>query len=171
MVVFPLPEAEHASDVPALRRAVAEQLERLRERRRRVPEPDDLRRRAVAAAYADGTEEGKLRHRYEMAIDRSLRATIGQLIMLEKSGADLAGAIEEVGSADEPAKGCASEIPVAKAITATDRVAPRSDGPAAPGSLGGDEARAIPTSAAAPTRGSEATCRAAARAGGGRSTR
>ena len=101
MVIFPLPEADHEAAVEAIRRAIAEQVERLRERRRGVPEPAELRRRAVAAAYADGTEEGKLRHRYEMAIDRSLRATILQLMMLEKSGADLAGELEEAGSADE----------------------------------------------------------------------
>ena len=58
------------------RRAVAEVLEGLREKRRAVGEPAELRARAVAAAYTDGTEEGKLRHRYEMALDRSLRATI-----------------------------------------------------------------------------------------------
>ncbi len=54
-----------------------------------MPDPAELRACAVAAAYCDGSEEGKLRHRYEMAIDRSLRATIQQLIALEKSGADL----------------------------------------------------------------------------------
>ncbi len=70
----------------------------------------------MAAAYCDGSEEGKLRHRYEMAIDRSLRATIGQLMMLEKSGADLAGAeshpddaqedtSEDPASAEAPAAG------------------------------------------------------------------
>ncbi len=59
----------------------------------RAPAPRCPTRRscacAVAAAYCDGSEEGKLRHRYEMAIDRGLRATIQQLVMLEKSGADL----------------------------------------------------------------------------------
>ncbi len=66
-----------------------------------MPDPAELRSRAVAAAYCDGSEEGKLRHRYEMAIDRSLRATIQQLIALEKSGADLAGAEDGLASRDE----------------------------------------------------------------------
>ena len=168
VVIFPLPEAEHEAAVEAIRRAIAEQVERLRERRRGVPEPAELRRRAVAAAYADGTEEGKLRHRYEMAIDRSLRATILQLMMLEKSGADLAGEPEEAGSADE---GCASEMSVDKHVASTNGAAPGSSGPAAPGSLGDDGSGSVPTSAAAPKRGSEAPSRASARAGGRRSKR
>jgi hypothetical protein len=44
---------------------------------------------AVDAASQDVSKEGQLIHRYEMAHDRSLRATIGQLMALEKSGADV----------------------------------------------------------------------------------
>ncbi len=139
VVIHPLPEDEHEAAVEALRRAVAEQLERLRERRRRVPEPDDLRRRAVAAAYADGTEEGKLRHRYEMAIDRSLRATIGQLIMLEKSGADLAGSEAE----PEEAEGDASDEPAPSQVAAA----------GAPGSVGAGEGGEVPSRGGGPKRG------------------
>ncbi len=130
VVVHPLPKAERAPALEMLRRAVAEQLARLRAARSRVPDPDDLRRRAVAAAYADGTEEGKLRHRYEMAIDRSLRATIGQLMMLEKSGADLAGTdAQHIDTKDD----APSEPVQPEVVTA-----------AAPGSLGAGEARAVP---------------------------
>ena len=99
MVVYPLPADEHEAAAETLRRAVASELERLRELRRGVPDPAELRRARWPRRTADGTEEGKLRHRYEMAIDRGLRATIGQLMALEKSGADLAGELEEAGSA------------------------------------------------------------------------
>jgi hypothetical protein len=167
-VVYPLPEPERGAAVETLRRAVAEQVERLRERRRGVPEPDDLRRRAVAAAYADGSEEGKLRHRYEMAIDRGLRATIGQLIALEKSGADLAGATEEAGSAYE---GHTLEVVMDKPITTTDEAAPESSEPAAPGSLGACESGSAPAPVAASMRSPEGPIRPAARAGGRRSAR
>ena len=143
------------------------------------PEPADLRRRAVAAAYCDGSEEGKLRHRYEMAIDRSLRATIGQLMMLEKSGADLAGALEEAGSAAaaEPAtaENFASTLHTEDHVMATVVAAPRPSsalsGPAAPGSLGAGEGGSIPTASAGPVRGPEAPNRAAPAGGGGRSAR
>ena len=157
VVVHPLPEAERAAAVEALRRAVAEQLERLGELRRRVPEPADLRRRAVAAAYADGTEEGKLRHRYEMAIDRSLRATIGQLIMLEKSGADLAGSETNTKSRMVDT----SEEPASSGVAAA----------GVPGSVGAGEGGPVPTAVAGPIGGPKAPSRASARAGGGGSTR
>jgi hypothetical protein len=170
-VVFPLPEEEHEAAVETIRRAIAEQVERLRERRGRVPEPAELRRRAVAAAYADGTEEGKLRHRYEMAIDRSLRATILQLMMLEKSGADLAGELEEAGSAADAADGCTSQVNAQKNVASTNGVAPGSPGPAAPGSLGGGMGGPIPTAVPASMRGSEGPSQAAARAGGDSSSR
>ncbi|HWE38943.1 MAG TPA: hypothetical protein VG406_20510, partial [Isosphaeraceae bacterium] len=170
-VIHPLPEEEFESATEALRRSVAEQLEGLREQRRMAPEPDDLRRRAVAAAYADGSEEGKLRHKYEMAIDRSLRATIQQLMMLERSGADLAEGPEEAGSADDSAEECAAEVSTDKPVTSNDRAAPGSSGPAAPGSLGDGVSGSVPTPVPAPMRGSEAPSRAAARAGGGGSPR
>jgi hypothetical protein len=157
VVVFPLPEAEHEAAVETLGRAVAEQVERLRELRRRVPEPADLRRRAVAAAYADGTEEGKLRHRYEMAIDRGLRATVGQLMALEKSGADLAGS---------------ESYPEDREEDTADGSAP-SEGEAAgaPGSVGAGDLGPIPTRAAAPIRGPKATISVSKPSGGGGSRR
>jgi hypothetical protein len=179
VVVFPLPEAEREAAVESLRRAVAEQVERLRELRRRAPEPADLRRRAVAAAYCDGSEEGKLRHRYEMAIDRGLRATIGQLVALEKSGADLAGATAGSGSADESVPESAETLDpqsvMNKQVSATTRVAgcPSSTStvPAAPGSLGACRSGSVPPPVAAPMPGSEAPSGAAETAGGGRSAR
>jgi hypothetical protein len=91
--------------------------------------------------------------------------------MLERSGADLAGGPEEAGSEDNSAEDCASEVSTDKPVTETDRAAPGSPEPVAPGSLGGDESGSVPTSVPAPMRGSEASSRAAARAGGGGSTR
>jgi hypothetical protein len=57
---------------------------------------ETLRARAVEAACRDVSKAGVLHHRYEMAHDRSLRATIGQLMALGKSGADLGVESEEV---------------------------------------------------------------------------
>ncbi|HEY2156655.1 MAG TPA: hypothetical protein VGH33_13570, partial [Isosphaeraceae bacterium] len=147
-------------------------------------EPADLRRRAVAAAYADGTEEGKLRHRYEMAIDRGLRATIGQLIMLEKSGADLASgwqgfaceprAAEASGTGvgePTPATRSETEVVSCKVVTPNDEPAPRATGAAAPGSLGDADLGATPPRSAAPISGPGASISAPEPAGGGRSRR
>ena len=156
-VVFPLPEEEYEAAVETIRRAIAEQVERLRERRGRVPEPAELRRRAVAAAYADGTEDGKLRHRYEMAIDRSLRATILQLMMLEKSGADLAGDKSYPKSAEED--------------TADESIPPEGDAVVASGSVGAGELGSTPTRAAGPIRGLKATIQVPEPGGGGGSRR
>jgi hypothetical protein len=50
----------------------------------------------------DASPEGRLLHRYEMALDRSLRATIKELRMLEKSGADLAESEPVEGSKVAP---------------------------------------------------------------------
>ena len=168
VVVYPLPADEHEAAAETLRRAVASELERLRELRRGVPDPAELRRRAVAAAYCDGTEEGKLRHRYEMAIDRGLRATIGQLMALEKSGADLAG---EARSAEEEPDVPETEDVVVNNVTPTTVATQATAGAAAPGSLGAGNSGSVPTAVAAPARGSEAPNRASARGGAGRSPR
>ncbi len=157
VVVHPLPESEHAAATELLRRAVAEQLDRLRGLRLRAAEPADLRRRAVAAAYVDGTEEGKLRHRYEMAIDRSLRATIGQLMALEKSGADLASEAEPCPAEDTP-----EAADAASSEDATD---------GAPGSLGAGQRGVVPSRSDAPIGGPEAPISVPGRAGGGESQR
>ncbi len=138
VVIFPLPEEEREAAVELLKRAVAEKVQRLRELRATMPDPAELRACAVAAAYCDGSEEGKLRHRYEMAIDRSLRATIEQLIALEKSGADLPGDDTQhdeikVDTTEAPAS---AEPPEAEA----------------PGSVGAPEPGSIPTRPEAPVR-------------------
>ncbi len=136
VVIFPLPEEERAAAVELLKRAVAEKVARLRELRATMPDPAELRDRAVAAAYCDGSEEGKLRHRYEMAIDRSLRATIGQLIALEKSGADLAGAEteteepqEDTSEEPEPSGGESAEAPGSVRATEPESIPTRPDAP------------------------------------------
>jgi hypothetical protein len=72
----------------------------LREVRARLEDPSTLRRRAINVACVDTSREGVLRHRYEMAHDRSLRATLKELIRLARSGADVAERPEEVA---EPA--------------------------------------------------------------------
>ena len=157
-VVFPLPESEFGSATELLRRAVAGLLEGLRERRGKVAEPADLRARAVAAAYADGTEEGKLRHRYEMALDRSLRATIGQLIVLERSGADLGEVSEaepEEAAGDAPAEAESSEAA----------------GAGASGSVGAGEFGSVPSRGEAPKRGPKAPISVAEPGVGGGSRR
>ncbi len=157
MVVHPLPESERQPATEALRRAVAGLLEGLREKRSKVDDPADLRARAVAAAYADGTEEGKLRHRYEMALDRSLRATIQQLIVLERSGADLA---EEE-----------SQHEYTEEDTSCEPASPEGSPPAAPGSVGAAEFVPVPTPSETLVRGQGAAISAPARPGGGRSPR
>ncbi len=85
----PLPPAEAAEAAETLRKGVAKEMDRVRELRKRAADPAIERARAMRAAGADTTKESQLRHRYEMALDRSLRGTINQLMALEKSGADL----------------------------------------------------------------------------------
>ena len=106
-----------------------------------------------------------------MAIDRSLRATILQLMMLEKSGADLAGELEEAGPAADAADSGTSQVDVAKNDTSIAVVASGSSGPAAPGSLGAGEGGPIPSAVAGPIRGPKAPNRAAPSAGEGGSSR
>ena len=52
--------------------------------------------RAIGAVRVDSSKEAVLLHRYEMAHDRSLRATLKDLMALAKSGADLVERPEEV---------------------------------------------------------------------------
>ena len=61
-----------------------------------------LRGRAIDAVCVDTSKEGQLQHRYEMAHDRSLRATIKALMTLQKSGADLAERAAETIAPTEP---------------------------------------------------------------------
>ncbi len=171
MVIFPLPEEERAAAVELLKRAVAEKVAPAPRAPRHDARPGRIARRAVAAAYCDGSEEGKLRHRYEMAIDRSLRATIQQLIALEKSGADLAGAVEEAVAEDDPAGGGTSEVTASQSVTSNTQVASDLSEPVAPGSLGAGVSGSVPAPEPAPMRGSDAPVRAPKAAGGGGSPR
>jgi hypothetical protein len=86
----PMPDDEALDAVAALRRLVAKELRDLRGRRREAEPPAEARLRAVATASAEATasKAEQLRHRYEMAHERSLRAAIKDLAALEKSGAD-----------------------------------------------------------------------------------
>ncbi|HEY2155279.1 MAG TPA: hypothetical protein VGH33_06590, partial [Isosphaeraceae bacterium] len=110
-------------------------------------------------------------HRYEMAIDRSLRATIQLLIVLERSGADLAGAEAEVAAAepdDSP------QLPTPQdnvtSIVTEPRSASAGAEPPASGSLGAGEPGPIPRPEPAPNRPRNMPARAVAGAGGGGST-
>ncbi len=162
VVIFPLPEEERAAAVELLKRAVAEKVARLRELRADDARPGRVVRCAVAAAYCDGSEEGKLRHRYEMAIDRSLRATIQQLIALEKSGADLAEPESypndsKVDTSETPAK---AESPAAAAPGSVLRTGAQVDpDPARNANQGPKAPESRPACAAGAVRGDEITIR------------
>ena len=100
----------------AWRGLVAENVARPWSLRERAEDPADRRRRAADAAFAEATasEESRLRLRYEMALDRSLRATLNQLVALEKSGADLGEEVPcpEDGPPDAPGSPPASATQV-----------------------------------------------------------
>jgi hypothetical protein len=152
-----LPADRRAEAVEGLRGLIAEQLGRLEGLRREVPDPAVLRRRAIDAALAEVSEAEELRHRYEMAHDRSLRATIGQLMALERSGADLAGSESE---------------PEEKSGDASDDPAPSEGAEAgAPGSVGAGDLGTIPTRGEAPSRGVRGPISVPEPAGGGGSPR
>ncbi len=72
------------------------------EQRSELPPTELLRARAVDVSTLDVSKAGTLLHRYEMAHDRSLRATINQLAALRKSGLDLVGRAEESAAPTEP---------------------------------------------------------------------
>ncbi len=85
----PLAEADARRAVAAILRASESERRRLRALRARLEDPSELRRRAIAVACVDSSKEAVLLHRYEMAHDPSLRATLKELRTLAKSGADL----------------------------------------------------------------------------------
>ena len=77
--------------------------------RAQCPDPDIQRFAYVDERLIDISDAGKSLQRYETTLDRSLRATISQLIQLEKTGADLAEdsdslevAAEEAPAPNEP---------------------------------------------------------------------
>ena len=91
----PLSDDEAEQTVVDLAALVDEARDGLRALRERYTDPAVLRRREVDAECVDASPEAKLQHRYEMAHDRSLRATIAQLIALDRSGADLSESEED----------------------------------------------------------------------------
>ncbi len=157
--VKPLPKGEADESVAGLRRLAAQAIDRLRDLRVHAPDTSGDRRRAAEAASGDVTAEAVLRHRYEMALDRSLRATIYQLLALDRSGADLPEPALAAGTAAVPAgpvpAGAAPapgpEVEAAPADPAPPGSPPDPE-PSAQGSLGARGAGSIPTTVAAPIR-------------------
>jgi hypothetical protein len=86
---------------------VDEALVELAELRPKLADPAVLRRRAMEEACFDGSKEAQLQHRYEMAHDRCLRATLKELVALAKSGADLA---EEAKGEAEAGEGGSPQV-------------------------------------------------------------
>ncbi len=86
----PLAAAEAGAAFAAVRAKVESEVARLRDLRAWAADPSEGRRRAMEAAATDTSKEAQLRHRYEMAHEKSLRSSIRGLLALEKSGADLA---------------------------------------------------------------------------------
>ncbi len=84
---MPSGEAEEAA--AEVGRVVVENLGRLQGLRGGVPDPEEQRRQMIDAAMVDDSAGAQLRLRYEMAIERSMRSTIKQLMELRRSGADL----------------------------------------------------------------------------------
>ncbi len=168
--VKPLPAGEAEESVAGLRRLAAQAIDRLRDLRLHAPDTSGDRRRAAEAASGDMTAEAQLRHRYEMALDRSLRGTIYQLIALDRSGADLAGLDPAAGTAAGPA-GPAAEPMADPESPPHDPAPPGSPPPApeasAPGSLGADEPGLVPSPLAAPIGAPRGSSRAPAGADGG----
>ena len=160
----PLPADEAEAAVEEIRRVVVANLERLRALRARVQDPDELRRQMIAAAMVDETHGAQLRIRYEMAIERSIRSTIKQLMELKRTGADLNAPIEpdpepepaEPSPAAADRSGCLGSRPEAPVRAPSPGVSKRDPGHpatsspqvlaaesvgAAPGSVGAGESR------------------------------
>ena len=156
----PLPRGEADQSIASLRQLASQSIDRLRELRPHVPDMSSDRRRAAEAASCDMTAAAQLRHRYEMALDRSLRSTIYQLIALDRSGADLAGPIEaEPASEPEPESPPPDPSPGAEATPSPEA--------SAPGSLGAGGPGLVPSPVAAPNGAPRGPDRAPAGSGGG----
>jgi hypothetical protein len=84
-----LPSEQAEAAVAAIRGVVDRELARLRELRTQLRDPADDRAQMAAAALSDDTAGAQLRTRYEMALERSVRSTIKQLMELRRTGADL----------------------------------------------------------------------------------
>jgi hypothetical protein len=87
---------EEADELAAgLRRGIASEREALRDLRRGlVAPPSESPEPAADARFVGVTPELMLLHRYEMALDRSLRGTIKDLMALEKARPDLGRAAD-----------------------------------------------------------------------------
>jgi hypothetical protein len=181
--VRPLGKTEGHELVDRLRRLAAGHLRQLRAERRESADPLEQRARAVAtaAAMAHASKDAQLRHRYEMDIDRVLRGTVNQLVVLTKSGVDLAGEDAATGPVEvAPATSRPEADPVgttrtlpnsAKGVTT---ISPVPSGPSivtAPGSVGADDLGMIPTAVAVPIGASKALSRAPKRSRRRRSRR
>jgi hypothetical protein len=94
-------------------------------------DPDIARFRYADEVGMDLSDAGKQIHRYETTLDRILRSTIGQLIQLEKTGADLAEDDPELEVVIEsaPAPNEATEEVVKEALAPNEATAetPRAD--------------------------------------------
>jgi hypothetical protein len=86
----PLSEDEALTAANELIRHCEAKVEELTELLAASRDPDIARFRYADEVGIDLSDSGKQMHRYETTLDRMLRSTIGQLIQLEKTGADLA---------------------------------------------------------------------------------
>ncbi len=176
--VRPLPAGEAEESVAGLRRLAAQAIDRLRDLRRHAPDTSGDRRHAAEAASGDVTAEAQLRHRYEMALDRSLRGTIYQLIALDRSGADLAEPDPAAGTAAVPggtavagpAPAPGPEVEAPPGDPAPPGSPPPDPEASAPGSVGAGEPGLVPTAVAAPIGAPRGPERAPAGGGGAGST-
>ena len=102
--------------VDTLRVYLLEAVEILRATLDRHASPEEVRKRIAEAAYLDASPEGKCLMRYEAQHDRSLRASITQLMQLTKTGADL-----EAWASDDEAPTEANEAVSIEIETSSDR--------------------------------------------------
>jgi hypothetical protein len=153
----PLPAELFESAALDLRGLIAESIAELTTLRHQADDPDVLRKQAADAAIDTASIEMHLRHRYEMAHDQSLRATINQLTALEKSGGDLGDCDPYPESTKEDASKESKPDPVAEAV--------------APGSLGAWGPGWVPTGEPAAIGGSNGSAHPARAGGGGGSQR
>jgi len=116
---------EATSLVARLRIFFLDEVETLRSSLAGLPSPESVRSRVAESAYLDASPEGKCLMRYEAQHDRSLRATITQLMQLTKTGADLTGWQDEAPS--EPNEAVSAEQGISSAQSKPCEEAPRSE--------------------------------------------
>jgi hypothetical protein len=133
LLVFNSPEVGDDPDGPlsaegavklaaGLHEYINEQIASLRETLTRFSSPESVRFHLAEGAYLDASAEGKCLMRYEAQNDRSLRASIAQLIQLTKTGADLTG-----WEADAPTEPNDDAKPVAETVSEPEPDAPTRD--------------------------------------------